>query len=129
MIICVDFDGTIVTHSFPKIGSDIGAFPWLQRWQEAGAKLVLWTMRSDGQEAGNVLTEAVEYCKKKGVEFWAVNNNPEQASWTTSPKVYAHLYIDDAAYGCPLVRPATSRPWVDWQQVGPAVLKTIQENK
>lgn len=29
-IIGIDFDGTVVTHDFPKIGKDIGAVPVLR---------------------------------------------------------------------------------------------------
>jgi hypothetical protein len=107
-IIAVDFDGTIVEHEFPEIGRPVpGAFEWMKKWQQAGALLILWTMRSDGRtgggrENGPVLTEAVEFCRKNGVEFHAVNANPSQAVWTSSPKVYAHIYVDDAAAGCPL---------------------------
>ena len=47
--IAVDFDGTIVDHVFPEIGAAVpGAFKWLKRFKEAGATLILWTMRSDG---------------------------------------------------------------------------------
>lgn len=133
-LIAVDFDGTIVDHRFPDIGAESpGAFRWLKQWQEAGAKLILWTMRSDdrqgeGPENGPVLSDAVEFCRKNGVEFWAVNSNPQQCSWTRSPKVYAHLYVDDAAFGVPLRENPRSggRPMVDWDVVGPAVLAMIQ---
>lgn len=38
---------------------------------------------------------------------------------TSSPKVHADLYIDDAALGCPLIyNPDFSdRPYVDWEKV------------
>ena len=104
MIIAVDFDGTIVEHEFPKIGPAVpGAFEWMKKFQEAGAFLILWTMRSSGQLHGDVLSEAVAYCREQGVEFWDWNTNPHQYTWTTSPKAYAHVYIDDAAIGCPLL--------------------------
>jgi hypothetical protein len=130
VIIAVDFDGTLVEHEFPAIGPVAeGAFDWLRRWQELGARLILWTMRSDGRKPDGtpenkaVLTDAVDFCRKQGVEFWAVNKNPEQHDWTQSPKAYAHIYVDDAAVGCPL-KPGstlTSRPVVDWSIVGPMV--------
>jgi hypothetical protein len=136
LIIAVDFDGTIVEHEFPEIGPVVpGAFEWLRRWQAAGARLILWTMRSDGRTPdgsranGPVLSEAVELCRANGVQFWGVNCNPDQAAWTKSPKAYAHIYVDDAALGCPLVagsRP-DSRPAVDWAKVGPAVLARLTE--
>ncbi len=129
MILAIDFDGTIADHRFPDIGAPVpGAFRWLKRFQELGALLILFTMRSDGRSGigkqnGPVLTEAVEFCRANGVEFWAVNDNPEQAAWTGSRKVYAHAYIDDAAVGCPLRENPRlgGSPFVDWDKVGPAV--------
>ena len=53
MFIAIDFDGTIVDHRFPEIGKPVpGAFEWMKKFKEAGAKLILWTMRSDGQANG-----------------------------------------------------------------------------
>lgn len=130
MIIAVDFDGTIVDHRFPDIGAPCpGAFEWLRKFKEAGASLILWTMRSaDRRKGGDVLAPAVEFCRERGVEFIGVNENPTQKEWTASPKAYAHLYIDDAAFGCPLrVNPRMDgRPFVDWDVVGPAVIKMIE---
>lgn len=122
MIIAIDFDGTIVEHRYPDIGRPvIGAFAWMRTFQNHGAKLILFTMRS-----GKSLDEAVEFCRKNGIEFWGVNTNPEQRNWTTSPKAYARLYIDDAAFGCPLINCDPHRPCVDWSVVGPAVEKLLR---
>ncbi len=130
MFIAIDFDGTIVDHRFPEIGEpNPGAIDWMKRFQEAGAKLILWTMRSDGAGDGmNTLTEAVEYCRRNGVEFFGINGNAEQSSWTNSPKAYAHTYIDDAAFGCPLRENPRmgGRPFVDWDAVGPRVMEMIE---
>lgn len=123
MFLAIDFDGTIVSHSYPRIGSPVpGALNWLKRFQEAGAELILWTMR-DGQE----LKEAIEYCEANGITFFSHNSNPTQDSWTKSPKCYAHYYIDDTAFGCPLrENPAMGgRPFVDWEVVGPQMLNII----
>lgn len=121
-IIAVDFDGTIVEHKYPAIGDPVpGAIAALRRFVKAGAKLILWTMRG-----GKYLEEAVEYCKKAHIELWAVNHNPEQDAWTASPKAYAHLYIDDAALGCPLTRhPSGESSVVDWKKVVPIVMRQI----
>jgi len=113
-IIAIDFDGTIVTHAYPQLGADIGAIPWLIQAQSRGARLILLTMRF-----GQTLTEAVDFCEGRGVAFWAVNENPEQSSWSQSPKVYAHLYIDDSALGMPLARAPGGRPHIDWHAAGP----------
>ena len=133
MIIAIDFDGTIVAHCFPEIGAEVpGAFKVMRKMQEKGHKLILYTMRSNKKAvksdspditavAGRYLTEAVDYCRAKGIEFWGVNENPSQKHWTSSPKVYANIYIDDAALGCPL-RYGAGRPFVDWERIETLVL-------
>ena len=113
MIIALDFDGTVVTHEYPYIGEDIGAVPVLKELTAAGHKLILFTMRS-----GKLLDEAVAWFERNGVELYAVNENPEQKSWTSSVKVYANIYIDDCALGCPIrFEDGIRRPFVDWQKV------------
>ena len=131
LIIAIDFDGTIVDHRFPYIGDPVPlAIKWLKRWEELGAKLILFTMRSDGAKHGNVLSEAVTYLEKRGVKLYAVNQNPDQKDWSVSPKAYAHIYIDDTAYGCPLIYPGGfARQCVDWAKVGPAVESLILKEK
>ena|SRR3984957_7515793 len=131
MILGIDFDGTLVDHRFPDIGEEVPkAFDYLQQFLDEGARLILYTMRSDGQESGDVLMQAIDFCRDKGIEFWAHNENPEQHTWTTSNKPYCNLYIDDAALGCPLRDyPGFRRPAVDWEIVGPAVLKILRAVK
>ena len=115
MYIAIDFDGTCVTHDYPRIGKEIGATKVLKRLVEAGHKLILNTMRSDKE-----LHDAVNWFKKNGIELYGVNENPTQKRWTNSPKVYAHMYIDDAAFGCPLINAPelSDRQFVDWDSVG-----------
>ena len=114
MYIAIDFDGTCVTHDYPRIGKEIGATEVLKRLVEAGHKLILNTMRSDKE-----LQDAVNWFKKNGSELYGVNENPAQKRWTNSPKVYAHMYIDDAALGCPLINAPelSNRPFVDWDSI------------
>lgn len=113
-IIAVDFDGTIVAHAYPAIGrANPHALPVLRRITEAGHKLILWTMRD-----GDRLIEAVDYCNSQGITFWGVNTNPDQVAWTSSPKAYAPIYIDDAALGCPLIfDKGTNRNMVNWHAI------------
>lgn len=94
MIIAVDFDGTLVQDKFPEIGE---AFTLRMRCvkllRKHGHKVILWTCRT-----GKHLEDAVEFCKKHGVEFDAVNCNlPEvQEKWGgDTRKVYCDYYIDD----------------------------------
>lgn len=113
MKIAIDFDGTIVTHEYPKIGSPVPlALETMRELQAKGHEIILWTMRS-----GEQLKEAVHYVENGGIILHGVNENPQQHTWTSSPKAYAHLYIDDAALGCPLYIPTEGRPYVDWQAV------------
>jgi hypothetical protein len=115
MIIAIDFDGTCTTHEYPNIGKDIGAVPVLREIIKAGHQLVLNTMRS-----GKQLKEAVDWFRKNDIPLYGVNGIPDQKSWTDSPKVYANLYIDDFALGCPLINDLgmSDRPYVDWVRVG-----------
>lgn len=114
--IAVDFDGTICKHDDDLvIREDVpGAMDTLKKLLANNHKLILYTMRS-----GAYLREAVEYCKAHGITFYAVNSNPTQNRWTSSPKVYAHAYIDDAAIGCPLVYPPNpnERAYADWSMI------------
>lgn len=98
MTIAVDFDGTIVEHEYPKIGKPIPfAIDVLKKLQyEEHHMLILWTVR-----AGTLLDEAVEYCKNRGLEFYAVNKNfPEETLEPgISRKIVADIYIDDRNLG------------------------------
>lgn len=128
MIIAVDFDGTCVTHDFPRVGKDIGADKVLKELVDAGHKLILFTMRSDIENpvsedmhpvGGTYLTDALNWFKEKDIPLYGIQTNPKQSTWTKSPKAYAHLYIDDAALGCPLIIDSTKslNPYVDWEVV------------
>ena len=113
LVIAVDFDGTCVTHEYPYMGSDIGAVPVLKELSDAGYRLVLNTMRS-----GKTEKEAIKWFKENDIPLYGVNSNPDQKSWTKSPKVFADLYIDDSALGVPLTSsPSSTRPYVDWVKV------------
>jgi len=123
MYICVDFDGTMVDHQFPNVGWAVpGAVDWVKTFQRSGGNIILWTMRS-----GNTLAEAVEYMEDNGIDLFGVNENPSQAGWSQSPKAYGHMYIDDAAVGCPLIKiEGFRRPCVDWNDVGQMVMRQLQ---
>lgn len=98
MIIALDFDGTVVEHKYPRIGNILQNFlPTIQEVIKKKHKIILYTMRS-----GVELQEAVEYMNKLNIPLYGINKNTSQYSWTSSPKVYANLYIDDAAIGTPL---------------------------
>ena len=95
--IAVDFDGTIVELEYPEIGKEkLFAFLTLKELNKKGARLILWTFRS-----GKELEDAVEFCRKNGVEFYAVNKSyPEEVmNDTVSRKIDADIFIDDKNVG------------------------------
>lgn len=96
MIIAVDFDGTIVEHEYPKIGKAIPfAIETLLELQKDRHILLLWSVRD-----GDLLQEAVDYCAKKGLNFYAANkNHPEEDPAIASRKLNADLFIDDRNLG------------------------------
>lgn len=126
MYIAIDFDGTCVTHEYPKVGKDIGAVPVLKKLTDSGHKIILNTMRS-----GKELADAIKWFIDNEIPLFGANENPTQKSWTTSPKVHANLYIDDAALGCPLIfdHAISSRPFVNWNAVEEYLEKTMLKNE
>lgn len=97
LIIAIDFDGTIVEDAYPRIGKPmVFAFETIKKLQEDGHRLILWTYRN-----GKKLEEAIEFCQKKGIEFYAVNKNyPEEVfDEKVSRKIHADLFIDDRNVG------------------------------
>ena len=99
MTIAVDFDGTIVTHEYPQIGTEIPfAIQTLKMLQQDGHKLILWSVRKD-----ELLEDAVRWCRERGLEFYAVNKEyPEEEMQNNifySRKLKVDLWIDDRNVG------------------------------
>jgi hypothetical protein len=98
MTIAVDFDGTIVEHEYPKIGQPIPfALEVLKKLQqEEHHKLIMWTMRE-----GKLLQEAINYCEKNGLKFYAYNKNYPEEEFEKGDvrKLAADIYIDDRNIG------------------------------
>jgi len=97
LTLAIDFDGTIVEDAYPKIGKpNAFAFETLKKLQQNGHRLILWTYRH-----GKSLDEAVAFCKKNGLEFYAVNCSfpNEVFDPKKSRKINADLFIDDRNVG------------------------------
>lgn len=97
LTIAVDFDGTIVEHKYPKIGTELPfATDTLKALQAKGHRLILWTYRH-----GEMLDKAVAFCRNRGLEFYAVNRNypEEKIDDIGSRKILADVYIDDRNWG------------------------------
>ena len=98
MTIAVDFDGTIVEHRYPEIGREIPfATDTLKLLAKEGHRLILWSVRE-----GRLLDEAVEWCRERGLEFYAVNKDyPEETKEDNnfSRKLKVEMFIDDRNVG------------------------------
>lgn len=98
-IIGVDFDGTLsIGGIYPGIGKpNKELIEYVLEQQKQGAYLILITMRE-----GKPLDKAVEWCKKQGIEFDAVNDNLDfmKMFFKNNPrKIYCSEYIDDTNLG------------------------------
>lgn len=111
--IAVDFDGTIVDNNYPDIGKPkLFAFETLKTLQRNDCQLILWTYRS-----GKTLEEAIDFCREKGIEFYAVNNSyPEETySEEISRKINVDIFIDDKNLG-------GFPGWSEvWQEIAPII--------
>ncbi len=100
MTIAVDFDGTIVEHKYPEIGQELPfATETLKMLIKDRHRLILWSVRE-----GQLLEDAVNWCRERGVEFWAVNRDyPEENGIESnnhySRKIKADCFIDDRNIG------------------------------
>lgn len=93
MKIAVDFDGTLVEDRYPKIGKEKPyAFEVLKMFMERGYLLILWTSRM-----GSKLDDAIAFCNKRGIDFYAVNKNfyEEMPEDGYPRKIIADIFIDD----------------------------------
>jgi hypothetical protein len=96
-IICIDFDGTIVEHAFPKVGKPMPqAVEVIKELKKAGYVLVLWTCRE-----GKYLDDAIKFCKNNKLEFDAYNETPMNCEFRPEGgrKAYGTYYIDDRNLG------------------------------
>lgn len=119
MIIAVDFDGTCCVHNYPEIGEENPyAIQTMKSLIENGYKIFLWTMRGHAKDIiddaqRDTLQEALDWLKERGIY---IKGNISPAQFSTSPKQYAAIYIDDAALGCPLTK-FKGHTVVDWLKI------------
>jgi hypothetical protein len=126
-ILCIDFDGTITKHDFPEISDEMPyAIAVIKALKAAGHKLILWTAREDGNwqsKHRNYLTEAVNWCKERGIEFDAVNTTLPNDDWrdehTLKRKPHADYFIDDRNIG----------GFLGWEKIGRILLSDEEMDK
>lgn len=96
-IIAVDFDNTLFISNGTEILTPIWkTINYCRAVREKGHILILWTCRN-----GIYLQEAIEACKKVGLEFDYVNENTKENlefyGGIDNRKIWADIYIDDRA--------------------------------
>lgn len=99
MTIAVDFDGTIVENRYPEIGQEIPfATDTLKMLIRDRHRIILWTARE-----GELLEEALTWCRQRGVDFYAVNRDYPEETIGNNPyfsrKLKADVFIDDRNVG------------------------------
>ena len=99
MVIAVDFDGTIVEHRYPEIGEEKPfATQTLRMLIAERHKLILWSVRE-----GELLDEAINWCRERGIEFYAINRDYPEETLTNnenfSRKLKVDVFIDDRNLG------------------------------
>ena len=81
MVIAVDFDGTIVENRYPEIGQERPfAIDTLKMLINDHHRLVLWSCRE-----GQLLDDAINWCRERGVEFYAAIPRRPPITIPTSP--------------------------------------------
>jgi len=65
---------------------------------------------------GNYLSDAVKWFEDRNIPLYGINTNPTQASWSTSPKAYGNLCLDDINLGARLSKIAHLWPFIDWKK-------------
>ncbi len=123
MLIYLDFDGTVVEHAYPVLGSDNpGATDVIRALQDAGHEIVLNTMRADFNDG--TLEDALSYlnAEENGlleIIHYELKKITPAAYPVTKPDFNKFLFLDDTSKGTPL-RPNLFLPqglMVDWRIV------------
>ena len=112
MKIAIDFDGTVVTNDFPKVGKDIGSTPILRKLVENGHQLILYTTRAEHKH----ILDAINWFKEKGINLFALWKGETNANIN---KCQADLFIDAKALGCPLKEDSriSKEMFADWSEI------------
>jgi len=92
MIFAIDFDGTIVSHDYPKIGKLMPlAKECINNLYKHGHKIIIWTCRSTKED----LNKMKLFLDENEIKYDKINENIEGIGFNPYPKVYADFYIDD----------------------------------
>lgn len=97
LILCIDFDGTIVNHDFPAIGKiKPYAKEIINKFYKEGFFIIIWTCRY----LNNEVQSMKDFLDSTGIKYDSINENHPGISFQPYPKVFAHWYIDDRDLYC-----------------------------
>lgn len=119
MNVYLDFDGTVVAHEYPELGSvNPNALQIIKKLQDAGHNIILNTMRAEFKDGS--LEEAFEYLNSNanvtGIKITqATARKISPPRWSLKDAT-DEIYIDDIAADIPLIA-ARVGFMVDWQEV------------
>lgn len=100
LIFAIDFDGTIVTNEFPKIGDLMpNAKDVINALYNAGHTILVWTCRSFDEHTDANIYDVATFLGKNGIMIHGINVNAELVDFKPFPKIYADIYIDDRQLG------------------------------
>ncbi len=111
--VAVDLDGTLAETLTPHDPETIGplrpkAKEWMEKFQAAGARIIIFTVRGDDELVGDWLDE-------NEIPYDYINENPDQPP-DSSGKIIADLYLDDRAVDAS----------GDWDDHGDLVLQRVK---
>ena len=108
-IIAIDFDDTINimgNHTYPECG-EVRPYCYnvFQFMHKLGIKIVIWTSRDvaynqDEKKMYDHLSPMLAFLDKNKIHYDAINKSIQFAPYAyNGRKVYAHMYVDDRAFG------------------------------
>lgn len=108
-IIAIDFDDTINvmgSHTYPECGEvRLWAKEVMDFMHKLGIKIVIWTSRDvaynqDEKKMYDHMSPMIDWLDANEIHYDAINKSIQFAPYAyNGRKVYAHMYVDDRAYG------------------------------
>lgn len=121
MNIYLDFDGTVVEHDYPQIGSlNPNSLEVIKKLQDAGHNIILNTMRVEFDDGS--MQEAIDFINlNKSIAGIKIQHQTEQKiyppRWNLD-KIENDIFIDDIAPHIPLIKaPIIGGFMVDWIEI------------
>lgn len=121
MNIYLDFDGTVVEHDYPQIGSlNPNSLEVIKKLQDAGHNIILNSMRVEFDDGS--MQEAIDFINlNKSIAGIKIQRQTEQKiyppRWTLD-KIENDIFIDDIAPNIPLIKAlVVGGLMVDWVEI------------